>query len=111
MFKTIEVVDVPQDVKDAIKELGDLLTNGATATEAYTEFKATVGRAMAKAIEIDDIDPRKVAQAMITLGAITINCYSQARDGMDQRKTFKKFAGDCWDRAKKIEAIADEKGE
>lgn len=112
-FIVDEFADVPEELKvamkDAVKQLKKLTAQDAVKAEAYQEFKAEVGRAMGKAIEVDKIDPFRIVEAMITLGAITLNCYMTPREGADPRKTFRKIAGLCYDRAIEIGEIADRK--
>lgn len=112
-FIVDEMSELPEELKaamkDAVNTLKKLTEQDAIKTEAYQEFKASVGRAMGKAIEVDKIDPFRIVEAMVTLGAITLNCYMTPREGSDPRKTFRKIAGLCYDRAIEIGEIADRK--
>lgn len=111
MFKILEIPEMPEDLKEKLKEIGDKLEAKIARAEARTSFKSAVGIAMGKAIEEDKLDTFYVIEDMLTLAAITLNCYHNPVDGVDPRKTFGKIAKICYDKALDVAKRVDAKGE
>lgn len=109
MIEILEIPELPEDLKAKLKEIGDKMEAKAARIAARTEFKAAVGIAMGKAIEEDKLDTFYVIEDLLTLAAITLNCYHSPIDGADPRKTFGKIAKLAYDRALDVAKRVEEK--
>lgn len=111
MIEILEIPELPKATKKKLKEIADKLEATVAKAEARKSFKAAVGIAMGKAIEEDKLDTFYIVEDLMTLAAITLNCYHSPREGADPRKTFGKIAKACYDKALDVAKRVDAKGE
>ena len=111
MIEILEIPEMPEDLKAKLKEIGKKLDAKVAQMDARKDFKLAVGIAMGKAIEEDKLDTFYVVEDLLTLAAITLNCYHNPVDGVDPRKTFGKIAKICYDKALDVAKRVDAKGE
>ena len=111
MTKVFEITadDIPDEVRDALKELAGILGKTADKADAKAKFKSAIGEAAAEALTENGLPPESVVEGLLTLAAITLNVYLDPKEGIDPRKGFKKLAGLAHDRAKRIQKIVDKK--
>lgn len=111
MIEILEIPELPKATKKKLKEIADKLDAKIAQAEARKSFKAAVGIAMGKVIEEDKLDTFYVVEDLLTLAAITLNCYHSPVGGADPRKTFGKIAKLAYDRAVDVAKRVDAKGE
>ena len=110
-MKTIQLDEMPQEIKDALKELSSILGKTADASDAYTKFKKDIGKALAEAVIESGVEPLKAVQALQVLAAITLTSHYDAKEGVDERKAFGKLSKLAYDHAMMVKAKVDSKGE
>lgn len=111
MIEILEIPEMPEHLKAKLKEIGKKLDAKVAQMDARKDFKSAVGIAMGKAIEEDKLDTFYVVEDLLTMAAITLNCYHSPVDGSDPRKTFGRIAKLCYDKALGIAKRVDAKGE
>ena len=111
MIEILEIPELPEDLKAKLKEIGKKLDAKVAQMDARKDFKSAVGIAMGKAIEEDKLDTFYIVEDLLTLAAITLNCYHSPVGDVDPRKTFGKIAKLAYYRALDVAKRVDAKGE